>query len=54
LNWAAFTLGQKVATGALDADQVNERLRAAAERAGLPDHEAGRTIRSGLDAGQDA
>lgn len=51
LNKAAFALGQLVAGGMLGRADVESRLTLAAERAGLPQHEAATTIRSGLDAG---
>jgi hypothetical protein len=51
LNAAAFNLGQLVAGGALDVDDVVSALSTAASRAGLPDREAERTIASGLAAG---
>jgi hypothetical protein len=51
LNWAAYTIGPKVAAGELDDGQVREELRRAALAAGLAEHEAERTIHSGLTAG---
>jgi len=53
LNSAAFALGQLVAGGALDVDDVIDSLLVAATRAGLGDTEARRTIASGLKAGAD-
>jgi hypothetical protein len=52
LNRAAFRLGQLVATGAVDQEQVLVGLEAAAVACGLPAGEARRTIASGVDAGQ--
>jgi len=51
LNRAAFSLGQIVAGGLLDADTVTEQLRHAALGAGLGARESALTIRSGLRAG---
>jgi Bifunctional DNA primase/polymerase, N-terminal len=51
LNRAAFNLGQLAAAGLLPPLAVVTGLASAAERAGLPEDEALRTIRSGLDAG---
>jgi hypothetical protein len=51
LNRAAFSLGQLVAAGLIPPVAVARALAGAAERAGLPKHEARRTIRSGLTAG---
>ena len=51
LNRAAFSLGQLVAAGLLPPLAVATALASAAERAGLPVHEARRTIRSGMTAG---
>jgi hypothetical protein len=51
LNWAAYTIGPKVAAGELDDGQVREELRRAALAAGLAEAEAERTIHSGLTAG---
>jgi hypothetical protein len=51
LNRAAFNLGQLVAAGLLDADQVREVLRAAALEAGNPEAKARATIESGLAGG---
>jgi hypothetical protein len=51
LNWAAYTIGPKVAAGELDDGQVREELRRAALAAGLAEAEAARTIHSGLTAG---
>jgi bifunctional DNA primase/polymerase-like protein len=54
LNRAAFSLGQIVGAGLLDADTVSDHLGAAAMGAGLGAREATRTIRSGLRAGMRA
>jgi hypothetical protein len=51
LNRAAFSLGQLVAAGLLPPLPVMTGLADAAARAGLPEDEARRTIRSGLAAG---
>ncbi len=51
LNRAAFSLGQIVASGLLDAESVTDHLHQAALGAGLGAREARLTIRSGLDAG---
>jgi uncharacterized protein YidB (DUF937 family) len=51
LNWAAFTLAQRVTSGELDSGLVQDELRQAALAAGLGETEVERTIRSGLDAG---
>ena len=51
LNRAAFSLGQLVAAGLLPSLAVVSALASAAERAGLPDHEVRRTVRSGMTAG---
>jgi len=55
LNCSAFSLGQLVAAGMLDEDQVAEALRRGAERNGLLADDGPRrceaTIRSGLRAG---
>ena len=51
LNRAAFNLGQLVAAGLLDADQVREVLLAAALEAGNPEAKARATIESGLAGG---
>jgi hypothetical protein len=48
---AAFSLGQLVAAGSLDGDEVAAALLDAATGAGLPEGEARRTIASGLAAG---
>jgi hypothetical protein len=53
LNRAAFKLGQLVAAGALDPDEVARVLLGAAMRAGLGDREAARTINYGLATGID-
>jgi hypothetical protein len=52
LNRAAFALGRLVAAGMLDARTVRSELDLAARCAGLGRAEIGRTIRSGLTAGQ--
>jgi hypothetical protein len=51
LNRAAFSLGQLAASGLLPPLAVVTALASAAERAGLPEDEARRTIRSGMTAG---
>jgi hypothetical protein len=51
LNRAAFRLGQLTTNGILDAMSVADVLRAAALEAGLEDHEAIATIKSGMNAG---
>lgn len=51
LNRAAFSLGQLVADGQLDADEVADELTEAAEEAGLMARETRATIRSGLRGG---
>jgi hypothetical protein len=55
LNTAAFNLGQLIASGALDRDQVERELFAAAEHCGLVaddgERQALRTIASGIEAG---
>ncbi len=51
LNRAAFAMGQLVATGELDLDEVIDKLSVAGARAGLTDAECVMTIRSGLNAG---
>jgi Bifunctional DNA primase/polymerase, N-terminal len=51
LNRAAFNLGQLVAAGLLDADQVRAVLLAAALEAGNPEAKARATITSGLAGG---
>ncbi|GGP92308.1 hypothetical protein BKA00_000434 [Actinomadura coerulea] len=51
LYGAAVALGQLVAGGALDPDDTEQLLTAAAERAGLAPMPARRTIRSGFRAG---
>lgn len=51
LNRAAFALGQLVAGGALDEHEVRATLEADAVLAGLPQHEAARTIDSGISGG---
>jgi hypothetical protein len=51
LNRAAFSCGQLVAAGLLEADQVAEALSAAATDAGLDAREIAATLRSGLRGG---
>jgi hypothetical protein len=51
LNRAAFSLGQLVAAGLIPPLPVMTGLADAAARAGLPEDEARRTIRSGMAAG---
>jgi hypothetical protein len=51
LNRAAFNLGQLVAAGLLDADEVRAGLLAAALEAGNPEAKARATIESGLSGG---
>jgi Bifunctional DNA primase/polymerase, N-terminal len=51
LNRAAFNLGQLVAAGLLDPDEVRAVLLAAALEAGNPEVKARATITSGLDGG---
>jgi hypothetical protein len=51
LNRAAFNLGQLVAAGVLDADEVRAVLLAAALEAGNPEAKARATIESGLAGG---
>ena len=51
LNRAAFNLGQLVAAGLLDADQVQAELLAAALEADQPEAKARATIESGLAGG---
>ena len=51
LNNSALALGQLVGGGVLSAGEVGDALLMAATRAGLPEREADRTIRSGLTAG---
>jgi hypothetical protein len=52
LNRAAFSLGQLVAGGALEEDEVVHALTLAAHQAGLDDDEIAPTLRSGLQGGQ--
>jgi len=52
LNRAAWSLGMLVGGGELEDDVAQAELHAAALAAGLEDHEATATIRSGLDAGR--
>jgi Bifunctional DNA primase/polymerase, N-terminal len=51
LNRAAFSLGQLVAAGLLPPVPVITGLISAATRAGLPEEEAARTVRSGIAGG---
>lgn len=51
LNTAAFALGQLVATGLIPDTLAADALAHAAQAAGLGEHEAAATIRSGLTAG---
>jgi hypothetical protein len=51
LNRAAFNLGQLVAAGLLEVDQVRAVLLAAAMEAGNPEAKARATIASGLHGG---
>jgi hypothetical protein len=51
LNRAAFNLGQLVAAGLLEAEQVRAELLAAAVEAGQPEAKARATIDSGLVGG---
>jgi hypothetical protein len=51
LNRAAFSLGQLAAGGYLPPLAVISALASAAERAGLPEDEVRRTVRSGMTAG---
>ena len=51
LNRAAFNLGQLVAAGLLDAEEVRAVLLAAAREAGNPEAKAQATIESGLRGG---
>jgi hypothetical protein len=51
LNRAAFNLGQLVAAGLLEADQVRAELLVAALEAGNPEAKARATIESGLSGG---
>lgn len=50
LNWAAYRAGEHAADGKLDAGVAEGELLAAATETGLPEHEALRTIASGLTA----
>jgi hypothetical protein len=52
LNWAAYALGKRVATGELDEQSVRDELHDAAAAAGLPEHEIVGTLASGLCAGR--
>jgi hypothetical protein len=51
LNRAAFSLGQLVAAGLIPPIPVITSLIDAARHAGLPEYEAVRTVRSGMEAG---
>ena len=51
LNEAAFSLGQLVGAGKIDAHAVTVSLLAAASSAGLTGAESARTLESGLAAG---
>jgi len=51
LNLSAYNLGQLVGDLLLPRWQVEDDLMAAAAACGLPEGEARRTIKSGLDAG---
>jgi hypothetical protein len=51
LNRAAFSLGQLVAAGLIPPIPVITSLIDAARYAGLPEEEAVRTVRSGMEAG---
>lgn len=51
LNGAAYSLGQLVAGGLLDAGEVVATLLTVAARAGLGERETEASIRSGLTAG---
>lgn len=51
LNLAAFRIGQILRWGVLATDHVEKALAGAAFEAGLPESEACRTVRSGLDGG---
>jgi hypothetical protein len=51
LNAAAYNCGRLVAGGELDIHEVVDQLLLAADRCGLPESEARRTIASGLEAG---
>jgi predicted P-loop ATPase len=53
LNRAAFSLGQLVAGGELDAGDVRSALEQAGHAAGLPTSEVNQTINSGMRAGAD-
>jgi len=52
LHVAAVKLGTLVGAGALDHADAFDALLHAAQRCGLPDHEAARTIQSGLNYGR--
>ncbi|MGC2375380.1 MAG: bifunctional DNA primase/polymerase [Solirubrobacteraceae bacterium] len=49
--WASCRIAEHAATGTLEEREAVEEIRAAAIAAGLSEHEAERTIRSGLNAG---
>ena len=51
LNKSAFNLGQLVGSGALVRADAEAALMVAARKCGLPDQEAARTIKSGLESG---
>ena len=51
LNQSAFAIGQLVAGGEIDRETAEESLFNAAVEAGLPEHEARQTLRSGIEAG---
>ncbi len=52
LNRSAFALGQLVAAGALSEAEVRQTLSNVAASLGLPEHEADKTITSGLESGK--
>jgi hypothetical protein len=52
LNRAAYNLGQLIATGQLNEDDITTELTTAALKAELDPREIQRTITSGLTAGQ--
>ncbi len=52
LNAAACKVGHLVAGGEITREDAEAALLNAALRCGLPEHEAGKTIKSGLDAGE--
>lgn len=53
LNEAAFKVGQAVGSGHIDEEEALNALLDAAVGAGLPEHEARKTIASGLEAGKE-